>query len=476
MKKLFLSIGILLLLLQAQAQQREINYEASLSGFVSTERSLPFWQIANHRGLIPDGRGAMLYLGAYSDFTDRHKIQFAYGISAAGSLSDGRDKIILDQLHVSGRWRNLRLDLGMIHPETAYHGISSTNGNIIRSGNSRTFPGYNLSSRFMKVPFTRGILQVKFNWADYLMIDDCYVEDTRLHNKSAFLKITPHPRWEIIVGLEHWAQWAGTSPIYGKQPSSFKDYLRIIAAQEGGAGASTSDSINALGNHLGREHLSVNYHADNYTLTFYHDIPFEDASGTDFRSFPDGVYALYYTSRDRSRWITDVIYEFYYTKYQSGSRHDRPATPEEIAEQDPNDPFYGRKVLGGCDNYFNNGEYRSGWTLYRRTIGTPLFTAAKGDGRGVINNRLIAHHLGIAGTAFRDIPYRAMLTYSINYGTYSRKLPHSARQLSAAIEATLPFRHLPFRVDAGLYADLGSFLPDNFGLTLSFRLFGNLKL
>ena len=56
----------------------------------------------------------------------------------------------------------------------------------------------------------------------------------------------------MIVGLEHWAQWAGTSPDGGKQPSSFKDYIRIICAKEGGTGASVSDSINALGNHLGR--------------------------------------------------------------------------------------------------------------------------------------------------------------------------------------------------------------------------------
>lgn len=123
------------------------------------------------------------------------------------------NNVILDQLYASARWRNLRLDLGMIHPKEEYNGISSTNGNFIRSGNSRTFPGYNLNSEYMKVPCTKGVLSIKFNWADYMMIDDRYVEDTRLHNKSAFLKIKPHQRWEIIVGLEHWAQWAGTSPV-----------------------------------------------------------------------------------------------------------------------------------------------------------------------------------------------------------------------------------------------------------------------
>lgn len=97
---------------------------------------------------------------------------------------------------------------------------------------------------------------------------------------------------------------------------------------------------------MGREHLRINYLADNYILSFYHDIPFEDGSGTDFRSFPDGTYCFYYGSKNPEQWISDVIYEFYYTKYQSGSRHDRPATEEEKKKQDPKSHFYGEKYSG----------------------------------------------------------------------------------------------------------------------------------
>ena len=186
-EKIFSFLLIMLPFAGIHAQERQFNYQISLTGFAASGERLPFWLTANQHGLIPDGDGGMLRLGVFSNFTAAHKIQFAYGVAAAASLSEADDDVVVDQLYVSGRWRNLRLDVGMIHPEEEYNGISSTNGNIIRSGNSRTFPGYNLSSRFMKVPFTRGILQVKFNWADYLMIDDRYVEDTRLHNKSAFL-------------------------------------------------------------------------------------------------------------------------------------------------------------------------------------------------------------------------------------------------------------------------------------------------
>ena len=38
---------------------------------------------------------------------------------------------------------------------------------------------------------------------------------------------------------------------------------------------------------------------------------------------------------------------------------------------------------------------------------------------GVENNRIRAHHLGVGGRLFRVHPYRLMLTYSRNYGTYA---------------------------------------------------------
>lgn len=463
----FLFLSSLLL-----GQQRTIEYQASLSGFVATDNNLPFWAISNQYGLLPDGNGGLAELGLFSGFNTAHKIQFAYGISAAGYLSRPDNNLLLDQLYISGRWKKIRLDLGMIHRDAEYNGISSTNGNIIYSNNARTLPGYNLRTDYIFVPWTRKILSFRFNWADYQLIDDRFVDNTYLHNKSVFVKIAPWKRLEIVVGLEHWAQWGGDSPLLGKQPTGFKDYLRIVCGKEGGNGASQSDIINALGNHLGREHLAINYLADKYTLSFYHDIPFEDGSGTDFRSFPDGIYALYYGSKNKKQWISDFIYEFHYTKYQSGSRHDRPATPEEMEKQDPNDPFYGRKILGGNDNYFNNGEYQSGWTFYGRTIGSPLITARQPDEKGitpgVYNNRVIGHHIGLKGYAFRKIPYKTMLTYTLNYGIYSQPLADlPCKQFSFGLEAGIPeCKNIPFHIDFGVYGDFGELLSHNLGFTL----------
>lgn len=451
--------------------QRQWEYRSSLSGQAATEKTLPMWATTGRHGIIPDSRGGLLQAGLFSDFNPERTIRFAYGVSGAGYLTEIKNKIILDELYVSAEWKKIRLDAGMIHADEAYNGISSQNGNIVFSGNSRSLPGLNLRTGYIGVPLTGKVLAFRFNIAGYTMIDDRYADHTWLHNKSLYLRISPWKRLDISVGLEHWAQWGGDSPAYGKQPHSFRDFIRVFCAQGGGEGSTVSDSLNALGNHLGREHLRIDYKADAFTLGFYHDIPFEDGSGTRFQNFPDGTWGLYYGAYDKKQWVSDVMYEFIYTKSQSGSHHDRPATPEEIATQDPHSPFYGRVVLGGNDNYFNNGEYRSGWTYYGRGIGTPFITPKAPDANGLVlgtyNNRIIAHYLGIQGYAFRKLPYKVRLSYSRNYGTYSSPLTGTPEQFSFGLEAGIPrSRHLPFRIDLGIYGDYGKLYSNNFGLSL----------
>ncbi len=452
-------------------QKRTIYYDLSLSGYVSQEEHLPFWSVTNQNGIVPESNGGLLKIGIFSDFNPKHKIQFSYGVSTAGLLSKSNNNLLLDELYISSKWEKIRLDLGMIHPDIEYGGISSTNGNIVHSTNVRTMPGYNLRTDFITVPWTRQILSFKFNWADYMMIDNRFAHHTKLHNKSFFVKLSPLKRLELIVGLEHWAQWSGKSPVLGQQPSSFKDYLRIVAALEGGEGASQSDIINVLGNHLGAEHLRINLHANKFSLSFYYDIPFEDHSGLDFYNAPDATYGIYFNSKNRKQWITDAIYELTYTKCQSGPLHDRPATPEEMAKQDPDKWYYGKIILGGNDNYFNNGEYRSGWTYYGKTIGTPFITPCapneKGQVLGVYNNRVLAHHWGIKGLAFLKIPYKALFSYSRNYGTFSIPFEHPCEQYSFAIELKVPeIKNLPFNIDFGVYGDYGKLFKNNLGFNL----------
>ncbi|WP_235375048.1 capsule assembly Wzi family protein [Sanguibacteroides justesenii] len=463
--------GIMLLLsFVLCAQKREVGYVGELSGYAGRGGVLPFWMGRDRWGAMPDRAGGVLRLGLFSDFREGRKIQTAYGFSGVGIGEKGNNRVSVDELYASARWRRLRLDIGMIHPDTEYNGVSSTNGDFVQSGNARVNPGYNLRSEYIPLPFIGKVLAFRFSYGDYRMIGKRYAEKVRLHHKSLFLRITPHRRWDIIVGLDHYAQWGGISPDLGKQPSSLKDYIRIVVGSEGGSDASGSAQNNALGNHLGREHLRINYKGDRYTLTFYHDIPFEDGSGTDFRSFPDGIYAFYYGAGNRSGWCTDVIYEFLYTKYQSGPYHDRPATPAEMEKQDPDAPGYGWKKVGGRDDYFLHGEYKSGWTTDGRIIGTPFLLPnpknKEGFVIGMYNNRVIAHYLGIKGWIAGKVSYLGRFSYSLNYGRYREPFERVKRQCSWGMEVGIPWRRLPFKTEAGIYGDEGKLLRENVGVML----------
>ncbi len=128
-------------------------------------------------------------------------------------------------------------------------------------------------------------------------------------------------------------------------------------------------------------------------------------------------------------------------------------------------------VIGGNDNYFNNGEYQSGWTYYGRTVGTPFITPKarneEGITLGVYNNRITAHYLGIKGYIAKKLPYKLKLSYSKNYGTYGTSLANKPEQFSFGLEtALLRKADFPLHLDLGLYGDYGKLFSNNFGISL----------
>ena len=63
---------------------------------------------------------------------------------------------------------------------------------------------------------------------------------------------------------------------------------------------------------------------------------------------------------------------------------------------------------------YNHSRYLGGWTYGGRTIGNPLFLSHD-DYLGVVNNLMVAHHVGVMGRA-GPADWRIFSTYSRNYG------------------------------------------------------------
>ena len=481
-----------------------------LTGALSTGGSLPFWMTTNQYGLMPENNGALTVLQAHTQYDTSKDFQWRWGVSLAANYDSGTSaaaattgkaadfKLMADELYASAKWKMFSVDLGMKHFDLDFYGagtptlgsMSTTGGHIVWSGNARSMPGYIINLDPVPLPWTNKHAWLYGSFGDFKTLDNRYVAGALVHRTKVFLKFNIIERLDFHFGFDHYALWAGK---YDKaeMPITLENYLRIVLGMHASSKGSQSDQINVIGDQGGGELLRFDWRGDGWKATFQHDIPYADGSGMGFQNFPDGVNTLWFGFDDKDRWVSDILYEYQYTMWQSGTRHDRPTTEEERQHLDPNDQYhYWRKIIGGGDDYFNNGEYKSGWTYYGRPMGDPLMVP-KGTykqtwtGRamvlGVENNRLKAHHVSIAGKLFKKLPYKLMLTYSKNYGTYGApytgesqwgKDPGTVKetplhQVSGALLGEIPLRH--FAITWGVYADRGQLLEDNFGAQVGLR-------
>lgn len=471
-----------------------------LLGALSTNapEGMPFWATANQFGVMPESNGGLALLRAGTSFDESRTFQWRWG-SSLGVRSDLYGfKPLVDELYASARWKALRLDLGMIHPDQSFMAsdpalgtLSVTAGNCMMSGNARTLPGYGITLEPWDIPFTGGRLQLSGRFGDYSTLGRRYVQGALVHNTAIYVLWHIGDRVTLSAGIDNYTLWAGTSPEHGVLPHSLTDYFRVLLGLSGGSNAAEGDRINSLGDHRGRELLKAEYSSDDWTLSLQHDIPYDDRSGMIFRNFPDGFNTLSLSFKDKSRWISDIVYEYHSTMNQSGSCERRLATEKEIAAghrllKDSNTGVY-YYIVGGADNYCNNYEYRSGWAAYTRQLGAPLFYSryyyendnpAAYSMQGTWNNLFRAHHLGLSGSLFKKIPYRLVMTYSLNYGCWFDALfnydkgtrrEQPLRQFSAGFSAAVPLFKGALQLVPGIYCDAGEALANGVSASLSIR-------
>lgn len=472
-----------------------------LLGAVSGSDSyLPFWMTANQYGLMPERNGALALLSAGQDFDDSMTWQFRWGASAAVntyndplSPASSPVNLMIDQLFGSVRWKALTLDLGQRHREMDFLGadpslgsLSVTGGHVVESGNARTMPGALITLDPIAVPFTRDRLWIFGAFGDYATMDKRFMQDALIHRTRMGARLDVTGRLSLSASLDHYALWAGTSPDGFVQPHSLKDYFRVITGSSAGSTGTISDQVNVIGDQGGSEIFRADWRGDGWKLTMQHDIPYSDASGMKFYNFPDGINTLHFGWDDKDRWISDLLYEYHYTMYQSGpingeviGEHGEKLTPEGVSTK-------------GKDKYFWNGEYKSCWTHFGRMICSPLFLPAGiHDGTwssalmnmDMENNRFKAHHFGMGGKLWKKHPYRLMLTWSRNYGTYNKSYAGEnpadkpwgsvketgLDQFSAAFTGKVGFRIKGLSMLYGLYLDRGEIRHDSIGATLGVR-------
>ena len=442
-----------------QSQNKDVNYTIHSSTGLSSDTTLPFWLVANQYGAVPNSDYGLLNTSVFKTFdTPEALFDMSYKVNATGFIAQ-ENKLLLNELYLGVRFKNIILDLGAKNDAVLWDNLSSSNGNIIKSINARALPGVNIkTNNFITLPFATSWLTVKANLAHYFMDDTRFVDNTNLHHKSLYFKTTLSPTFQIIAGLDHYAQWGGTSPQYGPQPSSFKDYIKVIFGSAGDNTAVQGDQNNALGNHVGAYLLQFNYKGKKVNYNFYYSHPFEDTSGRELSNWQDGLYGFFVDFKKQQAFVTHLLAEFTYTKNMSN-----------IPRSDV-----------GPDNYFNNGIYQSGWTYHGNTIGSPYFTPKPIDENGITSgvivgdNRFAAINIGANGF-LKSLPYKILLSHTTYYGWFGQEYDPNPYQFSGILDLVIPqdvFK-LPFDVSASFAFDAGTYRPKNVGAFVSITKTGS---
>lgn len=458
MKQLHLGFLIIFLsiVLQPQisfSQNSNTGYSIALNGAAASKNTLPFWLTANTFGTVPNTDFASVNLSFFNNITTKNKpFIFKYKASFTGFLSPSK-KSIINELYGTLQFKKWNITVGNKNDAIQWEGLSSSNGNIIKSTNTRALPGINIATNgYIKLPFAKNWLAIKFNYAEYLMNDKRAVNNAHLHHKSLYFKSALNSKLALITGLDHYVQWGGISPTYGKQPSGFKDYIKIITGSSGGTSASEGDQINALGNTIGAYLLQLNYKGLKTNWSFYYSHPFEDRSGMEMQNWRDGLYGVFVDLKKPKSFINQILFEFTYTKHMSGSNA-------------PDDANGGR----GRDNYFNNFVYNSGWTYFGNTIGVPYFTATPLNEEGISNgiilgdNRFVAFNIGWKGN-LHSLKYKAVFSHVAYTGWFDYEYHPKPKQFSGLFELILPTnKKVPFQITFSSSFDTGTYRPTNFG-------------
>ena len=460
-------------------------YNIESFGSAATDKYTPFWIVSNKYGVTSlDAGNAYIRSGIFHNQSLGNGLQWSAGVDIVAATPRYRN-LYAQQVYAGIRYKSLDLTIGSKENYTSLWDRDLSSGDMVVSANARPIPEINISvPQFTAVPLTKGIMQFKGNFAIGRSFDTDYIEhfvnenqyfikNILWHHKSLHIKlIDPQNRIPVTTsfGIRHHAQWGGTSsdPGVGVQPHSLKDFMRIITGRSGGEDAVSSDRLNVLGNHYGSYEMKVGYLNYVFDIYVYKQHYIDDTSGIEYYNYPDGLYGIQAALHNFSL-IKKIVFEYVYTRHQSGSIH-------MISYDHSKYPGYG----GGSDDYYNNGEYRTGVSYFNRSIGSPLLTSPEYNKNGNIgfkNNRIRAFHLGLQGYLSKQVSYRILATSSEGWGTMSKPFLSKENNFSCAAKISYCHPHLNDWLFSGEIAtDFGSTIyGDNTGISISIAKSGILK-
>jgi len=421
------------------AQEKSTTYKAEVFGSVSTGDNTPFWMIHHNWGMVPLKSNNFYLRGdVYHNQQINKDWSFNLGFSLAGSSPHTFGTVWIQQVFGELNWKTLRLNIGSKEDYTSFLDEYLSVGDFDMSNHARPLPEIKVSiPDFILVPYTKGNFYLKGDFAVGKYLDGDWQEETARpynqhytkgvlsHHKSIYFRfgnIDSGNKLQFIVGMDHQAQWGGTLYQYNtvnqeydvhRQPKGLDDFLRMMIAKEGSNSSSQADKLYVSGSQIGSYLLKLDYKLKNSDrISIYRQHFFDDGSGMALENYPDMLLGLQYKS-DRKQLVSNVLFEYVYTKDQTGAIHFNEMMDEEH--------IHNKNKGNGNDNYYNNADYIQGPSHYGRTRGIALFLSPEYNKDGRLNfksTRIIAFHLGLEGYFHHDLKYRFLATTGQSWGRY----------------------------------------------------------
>ncbi len=383
------------------------------------------------------------------------------------------DKLYLHTGYLSANWHFAELRVGRHTFDPIFEKSYQGQGSFLFGDNSRPVTRITVSlPRYTSLPFSLNKIQVKGGISHGWLNDkNEYLHHNKvlLHEKYAYIRWNGHI-WKPYAGLNHSALLGGyyySAGSYTKEKIPVDFIATFFGSESSKIGG--GEETNAAGGHMGLYDIGFYKIVPYGSFRFYFQLPFSDASGMKkpFIRNKDQIIGINWQSASSS-YLSNITIEWAKTSYQSGNGTpdamviwpdgsgrelivtfmlDDEAfrnnlmkklsgndiyieyTKEEVVNY-LRDRFNRGKPFGGRDGYMNNGMYPAGWSYYDMIMGSPLSLSYRqlnhlkneqiGNYRrvNILNDRYKAIHIGARGDLNLNFTWEAMLTYSLNYGSY----------------------------------------------------------
>lgn len=456
-----------------------IRYFGEVRATFSGGENTPFWLTNNLQGLgSPEKNNGYVRAAAFKDIDKSEKFSWGAGVDLVGGWRQTAP-FSIHQLYGEVKYRSLGAMLGSKEIWGDFNNPRLSSGNLLYSGNAMPVPQLRIGI-FDYAPFwgTKGWLSVKGYIAYGMFTDSKWqkswvakeynrTKDVLYHSKGLWLRGGNTDKFPLVgeIGIEMATQFGGTAYLNAddgrivKIPDGLKAWWKaFFPGHADNSSVNWGEEYNVEGNMLGAYNIALSWmpKAD-WSIKAYYEHYFEDQSQMTFEyGWKDGLWGIE-VQLPKNPFITSFVYEYITTKDQSGAVLSN--TSDKVPEQ-----------VSGRDNYYTHYLY-SGWQHWGMGIGNPLIISPIYNANHrltFISTRIQGHHFAFAGNPTDEISYRVLLSYSRNWGTYTRPLPEVMSNFNALLEMSWKPKKLNgWYGTVGIAGDGGKLLGKSFGGSLT---------